>query len=746
MASISRPQRNRNLAARAVPLQAKRFWIICLFFFFWACLIAMRLCWLQILRHGEYVSQAQKQQQRSTDVNPRRGVLYDRNLHELAMTLQVDSLEATPGDIADKHSAAAAISALVHLDANDDQTTPEAIEAKLNSGHNYIWVAHNLPGNVVERIREALKSHTLSGVSIQKEFQRFYPQESMASPVLGYIGADNKGLAGLELKFEDLLHGVPGHMVEALDAHRHSLGSQLDSDPEPGRNLVLTLDSNIQFRAERALDEAMTRTQSASGTVVVQDIHTGQILALAMRPSFNPNQARKITPEELRDHAVSDVYEPGSTFKLLTYASALEEHVATPDDKIDCQGGSMTLAGRVIHDDKGEHFGVITVHEALEHSSDVAAIKLALKIGPDRFYQYIRNFGFGQRSGIELPGETRGLLQPVKRWNPSSIGSIAMGQEVAVTPIQLVTMVSTIANGGVYLPPHILMPGQTGDQPGQLAAHPFKPGGDIPNPLPEGAHRVISTMAAAQMRQMMEGVVNFGTGRQAQLNGYSSGGKTGTAQKIDPATHRYSQSLHVATFAGIAPINNPVIAVAVVMDNPKGDYHGASVSAPVFKDVAQQVLEYLGVPHDKPVHAVRPQPQAPVEEDVSDHTGEISALYAAANDLPDDDPQRGGNALTQNASPQQPQPPAQHGAPASSPLPARPTAPVEHSTTIARIPNGKQVRVPALVGLTMRRAIEQAALAGLQLQVVGSGNVRQQMPAAGSSVAEGTRIIVQCGR
>ena len=214
----------------------------------------------------------------------------------------------------------------------------------------------------------------------------------------------------------------------------------------------------------------MDATHADNGTVVVQDVHTGQILALAIRPTFNPNHFRHTTPALLRNHAVSDVYEPGSVFKLVTYSAALEQHVATPDSIVDCQGGQMTLFGRVIHDDKGDHFGRITVHEALEHSSDVAAIKLALMVGQDRYYQYIRDFGFGQRSGVELPGETRGLLRPVNKWDPASIGSIAMGQEVGVTPLQLVSMVSTIANGGVYLPPHVLMPGQV-DRKGETGRH-----------------------------------------------------------------------------------------------------------------------------------------------------------------------------------------------------------------------------------------------------------------------------------
>jgi cell division protein FtsI (penicillin-binding protein 3) len=544
-------------------------------------------------------------------------------------------------------------------------------------------------------------------------------------------------------------------MYTAVDAHARRLGST-EREPEPGQNLVLTIDENIQFLAERALDHAMDKTQAANGTVVVQDVHTGQILALAVRPTFDPNKFRHTTPALLRNHAVSDVYEPGSTFKLVTYSAALESQVAKPDDMIDCQGGQITLAGRVIHDDKSDHYGVITVHEALEHSSDVAAVKLALKVGPDKFYEFIRNFGFGSRPGTELPGETRGLLRPVSKWGSSSIGSIAIGQEVAVTPLQLVSMVSTIANGGIYLPPHVLMPGQVDHANGQpsapLQALPFKPGGDLPNPLPPGAHRVLSTLTAAQMRKMMEGVVLYGTGKQAQLNGYSSGGKTGTAQKIDPATHTYSKTMHVASFAGIAPVNNPVIAVAVVMDNPKGSYYGASVSAPVFAEVAQQVLEYLAVPHDIDVHAVKPASKAdkPVtEDDAAASTGDINALYAAANDLPTDDPLREG--ASQAAAPVKPASPLPEDTGASQPA-ASQTAKQEQKSPAAQtaatviVDESKKLRVPSLIGLPVRKVIELASAAGLVVQVSGNGTVREQAPAAGTLVAPGTQIVVRCGR
>ena len=515
-------------------------------------------------------------------------------------------------------------------------TSAPQIAARLNDSRDFAWVARKLdPAEIAQ-----VKALNLKGVYFQKEFKRFYPNNELAAQVLGYVGTDDNGLGGLESLFNRDLHGVPGRMLAALDARRHVLGSE-ERDPEPGENLVLTIDENIQFIAERALDAALARTHALSGTVVVQDPFTGQILALAIRPTFNPNDFRHATRSLLRDHAVTDVYEPGSTFKLVTYSAALDQKLTNPNEVIDCQGGKITLAGRVIHDDHPN--GLLTTSQALWESSDVAAIKLALRMGSASFYQYIRAYGFGSSTGIELPGETNGLLRKPSRWSGSSIGSIAIGQEVAVTPLQLISMVSTLANGGVYMPPHILMM-RTEDTPGdgKLSPAAFHPEGELPDTLPEGAHRVVSSMTAAVMRKLMEGVVLFGTGRPAALNGYSAGGKTGTAQKIDVVTHRYSKTEYIASFVGMAPVSNPAITVAVVIDSPKGDYYGTAAAAPVFRDVAQQVLEYLGIPHDTELKSqtLAAEAQEPEEPPPADQTGDLSALFDEVNDLPPNDPLR----------------------------------------------------------------------------------------------------------
>ena len=779
---------------------------ISLFLACWVCLIVGRLVWLQVIHYKDFVERAARQQQRTFEVAPRRGILYDRNLHELAMTVLADSVYAVPSEIAERGdkdgdakrlAVANALAKVVHTDPTDRFTSAHQIAARLNASRNFAWIARKLEPAEVARV----KALNLKGVYFQKEFKRFYPNSQLAAQVLGYVGTDDNGLGGIERKYNQDLHGVPGRMLTAIDARRHVLDSQ-EREPDPGENLVLTIDENIQFMAERALDSALERTHASNGTIVVQDPHTGQILALAIRPTFNPNDFRHATTSLLKNHAVSDVYEPGSTFKLVTYSAALEQKVTSPDQMIDCQGGKIELAGRIIHDNQGEHFGVIPVHKALEVSSDVAAVKLALRVGPDKFIQYIHDFGFGERTEVELPGETRGLLRPVRKWGPSSIGSIAIGQEVAVTPLQLVSMVSTIANGGIYMPPHVLMPEsvERNGEPVKLQPSPFKSGEDLPDPLPSGAHRVISTMTAAQMRKMMEGVVLYGSGKPAQLNGYSAGGKTGTAQKIDPATHLYSKTMHIASFVGIAPVNNPVISIAVIIDNPqKGpSYYGTAVSAPVFAEVAQKALEYLGVPHDTPLveqpDLAKRNSDPKIDEDdaPSDHTGDLDALFAEVNNLPADDP------LRVKGSGQQPVPSAaseltsgteqvqvpssdavekkarrtipEHAdamAEISPPAPPPPKLPVHAAETKKETPSlaavvaahephvpghgvvvdaADRIGVPSFLGEPLRVAVESASTAGLALQIVGSGIAREQVPAPGSKVPPGTEIVVRFTR
>src|SRR5665213_657667 len=772
------------------PIRRARFvWVAC-FFVFWTAAIVFRLGWLQIVRHSEFVKIAARQQQRTFEVAPRRGVLYDRNLRELAMTTLVDSVYAVPSELGDnREQAAAMLAKVVHSDNRDRFTTEQQILARINASRNFAWVARKVDADTATRVREL----NLKGVYLQKEFKRFYPNGNLGAQVLGYVGVDDDGLGGLEQNFDDELHGTSGHMLTAVDAKRHVLGSD-EQQPMAGDNLVLSIDANIQYMAEQALDAQVAKVGAAHGTVVVQDPHTGQILALAVSPRSNPNDSRHLDPGSLTDLAVSDVYEPGSTFKLVTYSAALDGGGVEPTDIVDCQGGAMTMYGRTMHDDKDDHFGRVTVQYALEHSSDVGAVKMEMKVGSPKFYQYMKGFGFGERSGIELPAETRGLLAPEKKWGTTSFMSMAIGQEVGVTPVQLVTMVSTIANGGVYMPPHVLL-ASTDEMKGDPRLKPaaYHPEDELPAKLPDGAHRVISEMTAAKMRMMMQGIVLEGTGRGAQLNGYSSGGKTGTAQKIDPATHTYSHTKLVASFAGIAPVSSPAISVAVVIDTPTiGSRYGAAVSAPVFQEVAQQVLEYLGVPHDMPLKTPKEMKElakTDAHDDApADSTADLNAMFEEINNLPPDDPLRhpaNAAAMAENAAADRAADEAAaraSEAAARTPsgamklLPAKVLAAFRaHGGTTSLMPDAesesrpleapkiqpavqvrgnsavvidpaRRVAVPVFQGDGLRKVVQQANAAGLSVQPVGSGLAREQVPAAGTMVPIGTEIVVRFTR
>jgi cell division protein FtsI (penicillin-binding protein 3) len=753
------------------PIRRIRFAYVALFFCAWTGLIAVRLGWLQVVRHSDFVHRAAQQQQRTFEVAPRRGMMYDRNLRELAVTVQAESVFAVPSELGDNRASAAEILAeIVHADPHDNFTSKQQMLARFNVSKNFAWVARKLAPATAERVREL----NLKGVYFQKEFKRFYPNNDLAAQVLGYVGTDDSGLGGLEQKFDDDMHGAPGHMSADVDARRHVFGSE-ESQPMPGENLVLSIDANIQYMAERALDAQMDKVKALHGTVVVQDPHTGQILALAVSPRFNPNDSRHMDASVLQNLAVSDVYEPGSTFKLVTYSAALDGAGVQPTDLVDCQNGAMTMYGRTLHDDKSDHFGVVTVQYALEHSSDVGAAKMALKLGNQKFYDYMRGFGFGDRSGIELPSETRGLLRNPKKWGSTSILSMAIGQEVGVTPVQLVTMVSTIANGGVYMPPHILLQ-STDEMKGdpRLKAVAFRPSNQLPATLPDGAHRVISEMTSAKMRMMMEGIVVEGTGKEAALNGYSSAGKTGTAQKIDVATHTYSHTKLVASFAGFAPVSSPAISVTVVIDTPTvgASKYGGAVSAPVFASVAQQVLEYLGVPHDQPLKTKKEmmvaQKETP-EDAPSESTADLSAMFDDVNNLPKDDPLRTSVNAKALVEADERSPAMKTGSKTDELLPKKEVAAFRDGsgsssmTAEAPVPlpkaisagkgkdavvvnAGLRVAVPSFDGAALRSVVEKADAVGLRVQAVGSGLAREQVPAAGTMVPAGTEVVVRFTR
>jgi cell division protein FtsI (penicillin-binding protein 3) len=706
----------------------------------WCLAISGRLVYLQIFSYGKFVKQAGHQQQRAIPVAAKRGVIYDRAGRELAMSVMVDSAFAVPSEVKDLPTAISLITRITGEDYN-------VVLADCRAHRTFCWVARKADDQTIERI-DSLK---LQGIHFQKEPKRFFPARDLAAQVLGSVGMDDAGQSGIEHEFDDQLRGRPGKMFISVDARKQWF-SDVETQPEPGENLALTIDKNIQYIAEKELDQAIHDTQAMAGTVIVENPHTGEILALANRPTFNPNLRKQITPGALTNRAVSYVYEPGSTFKLVTISGALEEKVTNPDEIFDCQMGSIVYNGRRIHDSKPH--GLLPVWGVLAESSDVGSIKIALRLGEERFYKYIRAYGFGQQTGIELPGETRGLTKPPSRWSKVSIAAIAMGQEIGISPIQLAGLISTFANDGVGVAPRIVagtVP--PGSAPQMVAFHPGV------------SHRVISSYTAAQMRAMMQKVVLEGTGRKAILEGYSSAGKTGTAQKVDPATGAYSKTKYIGSFAGLAPVNNPQIVVAVILDSAVGPHQGGQVSAPVFRRITQQVLEYLHVPHDLPL---APQPQLllaqakikdkDLDEGTPDHPGEPLETAEVNSDAtaaekpthavpPAPSPSNAAPGVVAAALREALRPPA--ATPSSSAAPkagSETKAALPASGTVVLDVEQGGIEVPSFVGKTVRGAVESAEDLGLEIDAVGSGIARQQNPAAGTHVSAGSRVTVQFGR
>ena len=698
----------------------------------WLLAICLRLVYLQIFCYGDFERRAQRQQQRSFDLSPKRGVIYDRAGRELAMSIQVDSAFVVPSEAPD---LANTLSLITRITKDD----PRVVLADC-SAHKFCWVARKADADVIERIRAL----NLQGIHFQKEPKRFYPKRELAAQILGYVGTDDQGLSGLERQFNQQLQGKPGKLMISVDARKRWFAS-VEKEPEAGDNVVLTVDQDIQYIAERELDRGMDETHAIAGTVIVENPHTGEILALANRPTFNPNIRKEITNDALKNRAVSDVYEPGSTFKTVTISAGLEEKITRPDEMFDCQMGSIVINGMRIRDSKPH--GVLSVADILAESSDVGAIKVALRLGDDRLYKYIRAFGFGQQTGIELPGETRGLTKPVERWSKVSIGAISMGQEIGISAVQLAALISTIANDGVRVPPRIVAGTiQPQNTPQTIA---FRPA--------EGM-RVISSLTAAQMRQMLQGVVLHGTGRKAILEGYSSAGKTGTGQKADPTTGTYSKTKYVASFAGFAPINDPQIAVIVILDSPVGLHQGGQVSAPIFQRITQQVLEYLHVPHDvqlppsrQALLARRDVPDAILEESSPDHLGASLDMSEASETPASPAVAQPGTIAAQavpaalvarDTAPATPDISPTQAAQAANSSPIKLTA---GGTVVLDVEEGG-VEVPSFLGKNLRVAIEAAQDAGLDLDAIGSGVAREQSPQPGAHVAAGSRVTVRFGR
>ncbi|MFY9803172.1 MAG: penicillin-binding protein [Candidatus Acidiferrales bacterium] len=666
-------------------------WIVAVI---WMGAVLARLSYLQLFCYSDYFARAQHQQQRVFEISPMRGVIYDRKGRELAISIPMDSVFADPVDVKDPEMVARLLAPALGVPA-------EELETKIREAAKPVRLAKKLSPETVERIDEM----NLKGVFFEKENRRVYPQHELLANVLGWVDVDEKGMGGIEHELDKWIRGRPGRVMVMADGKRRFYDRH-EAAADPGASVVLTIDETIQYIAEKELARGMAETHAHSGTVVVQDPNTGALLAVAMSPTFDPNDYGKFSDDARMDRAVTAAYEPGSTFKVITMAGALENGVTNPEELVDCQEGSIVVAGRLIHDHLP--FGILSVRDVLAKSSDVGTIKIALRLGAPKFYDTMRDFGIGQLTGVELPGENRGLLRPLEDWTPSSIGSLAIGQEVSVTPVQIISAVSAIANGGTLYPPRVVQ-----EIRGDSA---------VPLPARGEAKQATDSKTAATLREMMESVLlEGGTGIKARLSGYTAAGKSGTAQKIDPDTGRYSPNQYFASFVGFAPVNEPAVTILVVFDSPEGVHFGGDTGGPVFKRIAEQVLAYLDVAHDVPT-----QPDTETAKNSSSEPNPEKARAAAAK-----------TANTENEARFQ-----------AAVAKMNPGAHASAETSAPTVAFGEEdaVTVPDMSGQSVRGVTEACLRLGLVPALIGSGVALEQSPDAGTVVMRGSRVTVRFGR
>ena len=660
---------------------------------FWMFAISARLVYLQFSQYENLANRARQQQQNAIETSPQRGELLDRQGRQLARSVQTVSLFLDPDgldtDTLDRNAKQLA-QTLGLKQADLAKEFREAHEQK----RRFIWIARRLDAALGEKI----VAMNLPGLQTRLEPKRYYPNGPLAAHVLGYVGLDGQGLGGVEQSYNAKISGEPGRLFLEKDANGKPYESY-EIASKPGQTVVLTIDQTIQYLAEQSLLAAVQRSRAKSGSVIVLDPRSGEILALANAPTFDPNRVADAKPETRSNWALQNIYEPGSTFKIVAFSAAIENKLARVDDHIDCQMGAITVAGRVIHDH--HPYGSLTIAEALAKSSNVAAIKLGVRVGDETMYDYIRRFGFGAKTGIELPGETSGILRKVERWQPSSIGSIAIGQEVGVTPVQMVAAFGALANDGVRVAPHLIREVRNAEGAVVYRAQPEQ-------------RRVISAETAIALRGMLEGVTLHGTAKKAQLDGYSAAGKTGTAQKIDPKTKAYSSTKFVGSFVGFAPVNNPQVVIIVVIDEPAGAYHGGDVAAPIFREVAEQILPNLGVMPD-------------IE------TSSVPELIAQVNE----NPERAAEMREEQAQSEQQR---------QATMPTVDSNGGRGGEVVYAVATKKAMLMPDLRGRSVRDVARTCAQLGLQVEARGEGKVLKQSPSAGTEVSTGQLIYVDFGR
>jgi cell division protein FtsI (penicillin-binding protein 3) len=582
----------------------------------WSMLITGRLVQLQVVGRASFERQAARQSERTIVLDPRRGSILDRRGRELAVSVDADSIYAVPQEVHDAATTTGALGRALGL----DRDARADLLAQLRRDRAFVWVKRKVDPVTAAAVR-ALQ---LDGVGFLTENRRYYPKRDLAAPALGYVGLDNTGMSGVEYGLEDLIRGRAAKVTVHVDARRRPAG-HTEKPSTDGHTVVLTLDEAIQHVAERELQRAVVQTGSVAGTVVVLEPRTGEILAMASRPTFNPNRFGAYPSTHWRNRAVTDAYEPGSVFKVFTAAAAIQEKVVSPDEIIDCGGGAVEVAGVRINDHAVFHD--ITFRDVIAHSSDVGVIRVAQRLGRENFNRYLRQFGFGEPTGVDLPGESPGLLRPPSRWSALSLPSLSFGQEIGVTALQLAAATAAIANGGYLMRPFILLRAE--DSQGRV----------VREGRPRVVRRVLEPETVDVLTDLMRGVVRYGTGKRAEIPGYAVAGKTGTAQKVD-ASGRYSMIDHVASFVGFVPASRPALVILVSLDTPRGALNeGGHVAAPLFARVAEPALRHLGVPADDPARTLwasdPPAAAVPASFQAVPPAGESEGALPAGGPMPD---------------------------------------------------------------------------------------------------------------
>ena len=634
-----------------------------LFLALWAAVVVARLVQVQIAQGSRYRARAQRQQERRIDIKGSRGSILDRDGRELAVSVEAASVYAIPDDVENPRATAQALASAVGM-------TPADVLEKLKSERGFVWVRRQIDAAAGEKVR-ALK---LAGIHTLAEPKRFYPKGRLASSLLGYVGTDDAGLAGLEHLYDKTIAGKPGEIVALTDARRSRYGETETASSraaEEGASLVLSLDSGVQFAAEHELTAAMLEHHARSGSVVVLDPWNGEILAMASWPDFDPNDFARTPAEGRRNHAIADTYEPGSTFKIVTGALAVDGGVVSLDEIIDTGDGTIRVANTTIQEADHHRYGALTLGGVLEHSSNIGIIRVGLRLGARRLYDGARSFGVGQPTGVDLPGENAGIFRPLARWSALSNAEISMGQEVSLNALQLARIGAVIANGGKLVQPHVV-------------TKIVEPGGKVraiatPEPV-----RVVSEATARSLANIMVGVVERGNSGKAAIPGFSVAGKTGTAQKAGMGG--YMPGHHVPNFVGFAPADAPRCVAVVVLEEPQGKYYAADVAAPLFSRVMSQALGILRV--------------APREQRVP-----VAVLAEAA---PARAPQYAAGVV----------PASRRGSPGAA--------------------ADADARTPSLIGLSARQALEVFARLGVLARLQGTGLVVAQDPPAGSPIRPGS--------